>query len=161
MSETQLDRLDKLILNAIQSGFPVTARPYQSLAEKLNRDYHLDLNEAETWGRVKSLRKNGFIRRMGGIFNAGPLGYRSVLCAARVSEDKLALFSRLVNQAHQVTHNYLRSNPLNVWFTFSSDRPEALENFLADLKRKSGVEEIHVLEAERLFKIKVDFKFNA
>jgi len=161
MSEMQLDRLDKLILNAIQSGFPVEARPYKALAEKLNQDYHLDLSEEETWSRVKSLRDNGFIRRMGGIFNAGPLGYRSVLCAARVPEDKLALFSQLVNQAHQVTHNYLRSNSLNVWFTFSSDRPEALESFLAELKRKSGVEEIHLLEAEKLFKIKVDFKFNA
>lgn len=161
MSDIQLDRLDKLILNAIQSGFPVEARPYQALAEKLNQDFNLNLNEEETWSRVKSLRNNGFIRRMGAIFNAGLIGYRSALCAARVPEDKLELFSRLVNQAHQVTHNYLRSNSLNVWFTFSSDRPEALRNFLADLKKESGVEEIHVLEVEKLFKIKVDFKFNA
>lgn len=160
MSNTHLDRLDRLILNAIQSGFPVAPRPYRLLAEQLERDLDLPLSEDEVWRRVKALKSNGFIRRIGGVFNAGPLGYRSTLCAAKVPADKLESFSRLVNQAPQVTHNYLRSDELNVWFTFSSDRPEALGLFLADLKRQSGVEEIHVLEAEKLFKIKVDFKFS-
>ena len=155
----ELDRLDKLILNAIQSGFPVAARPYQALAEKLADD-EVSLSETEVWHRVKALRDNGFIRRMGAIFNAGPLGYRSTLCAAKVPEEKLEKFSGLVNQASQVTHNYLRSDALNVWFTFSSNCPEALGEFLAKLKRESGVNEIHVLEAEQLFKIKVDFKFS-
>ena len=159
MSEIQLDRVDKLILNAIQSGFPVETRPYQVLAEKLAA-CGLDLSETEVWKRVKALRSNGFIRRVGAIFNAGPIGYRSSLCTARVPGNKLDVFSALVNQAPQVTHNYLRSDSLDVWFTFSSDRPEALDEFLSDLKDKSGVDEIHVLEAEQLFKIKVDFKFS-
>lgn len=155
----QLNHLDKLILNAIQSGFPVEARPYRALAEKLSEN-GLSLSETDVWQRVKALRDNGFIRRLGAIFNAGTIGYRSTLCAAKVPDDKLEKFGALVNQASQVTHNYLRSDDLNVWFTFSSNRAEALDEFLTKLKIESGVDEIHVLEAEQLFKIKVDFKFS-
>lgn len=161
MTPPQLDRLDRLILNTIQDGFPVAARPYQVLAERLRAEHEgLELSEDEVWRRVSALRQGGFIRRLGAIFNAGPLGYRSTLCAARVPEDKLVLFSGLVNQAPQVTHNYLRSDGLNIWFTFTSDRPRDLSNFLDWLKAESGVREIHVLESEKMFKIKVDFQFS-
>jgi Transcriptional regulators len=160
MTQPQLDRLDRLILNTIQGGFPVDARPYRVLAERLSAEHSLELSEDEVLTRVSAMKRNGFIRRLGAIFNAAPLGYRSTLCAARVPEDKLMLFSGLVNQAPQVTHNYLRSDDLNIWFTFTSDQPLELTNFLNWLKTESGVEEIHVLEAEKLFKIKVDFKFS-
>lgn len=160
MTQTQLDRLDRLILNTIQGGFPVDTQPYQVLAERLNAEHNLELSGHEVWTRVAAMKRNGFIRRLGAIFNAGPLGYRSTLCAARVPEDKLMLFSGLVNQAPQVTHNYLRSDNLNIWFTFTSDQPLELSNFLTWLKAESGVEEVHVLESEKLFKIKVDFKFS-
>ncbi|MDR2945809.1 MAG: AsnC family transcriptional regulator [Candidatus Adiutrix sp.] len=153
------DRLDRLILNAIQRDFPVAARPYAVLAERLNRDQGTDLTEGELHARVKALRDNGFIRRLGAVFNAGPLGYRSTLCAARVPEDRLEAVAALVSAAPEVTHNYLRSDALNLWFTFSSHRPEALGEFLGNLKAQTGLTEVHVLDSEKLFKIKVDFKF--
>lgn len=160
MSQVQLDHWDRLILNTIQAGFPVAARPYQVLADRLNAEHQLKLTEEEVWARVAAMKRNGFIRRLGAIFNAGPLGYRSTLCAARAPKDKLSLFSELVNQAPQVTHNYLRSDDLNIWFTFTSDQPLELSDFLDWLKTESGVTDIHVLESEKLFKIKVNFQFS-
>jgi len=157
---TNLDRLDRLILNTIQDGFPIDPRPYRVLAERLNAEEGLELTENEIQSRVTDMKRRGFIRRLGAIFNAGPLGYRSTLCAARVPADKLERFSQLVNQAPEVTHNYLRSDDLNVWFTFTADQPRELTNFLRILKTESGVEEVYVLESEKLFKIKVDFKFS-
>lgn len=159
MSERELDRLDRLdrlILNSIQSDFPVAARPYAELARRLGAAGE-NLTEAELWTRVRALKHDGFIRRLGAVFNAGPLGYRSTLCAARVPADRVEDFSHLVGRAPQVTHNYLRSGELNAWFTFTSDRPGDLADFLEHLKREGGAEDIQVLEAEKLFKIKVDF----
>ena len=155
-----LDRLDKLILNAIQRDFPVEARPYAVLAERLNREHEVTLTEDELWSRVKALKDDGFIRRLGAVFNAAPLGYRSTLCAARVPKDKLAAVAALVNAAPEVTHNYLRSDELNLWFTFSTNRPEDLPAFLDRIKGQTGIDELHVLDSEKLFKIKVDFKFS-
>ena len=155
-----LDRLDKLILNAIQRNFPVDGRPYAVLAERLNTERNLSLTEDEVWLRVKSLRDNGFIRRLGAVFNAGPLGYRSTLCAARVPADKLEAVAALVNAAPEVTHNYLRTDELNLWFTFTTNRSADLPAFLDKIRTRTGVEDIQVLDSEKLFKIKVDFKFS-
>lgn len=160
MISDRLDRIDRHILNAIQAGFPVDPRPYLVLAERLNADDQLGLTEEDVWSRVKALRGDGFIRRLGAIFNAGPLGYRSVLCAARVPADRLEDFSRRVNLAPQVTHNYLRSDDLNLWFTFTSEHREELDEFLTGLKSATGVNDVYVLESEKLFKIKVNFKFS-
>ena len=159
MTATELDRLDRLILNTIQRDFPIEARPYQALAKRLNQDHGLALTEAEVLNRVNSLKSRKFIRRLGAVFNATSLGYRSTLCAARVPEAQLEAFSALVNRAPQVTHNYLRSDDLNVWFTFTANTPSELTEFLQRLKKESGVTDIFVLESEKLFKIKVDFKF--
>lgn len=158
--QPELDRLDRLILNTIQDGFPIDSRPYRVLAEQLNAGQGLELTENEIRNRVTAMKHRGFIRRLGAIFNAGPLGYRSTLCAARVPTDKLEQFGEMVNRAPEVTHNYLRSDDLNVWFTFTADQPQELTEFLNKLKTESGVEEIYVLESEKLFKIKVDFKFS-
>ncbi len=159
MSNPELDRLDRLILNAIQSDFPIAPRPYQILAERLNETHLLELTETEVWSRVAALKQGGFIRRLGAVFNAGPLGYRSTLCAAKVPPDRLERFSALVSQAPQVTHNYLRTDEVNAWFTFTGEPSESVDDFLDHLKQESGVEEIHILESEKLFKITVTFNF--
>lgn len=155
---TQLDHIDRLILNSIQEDFPVESRPYQALAERINQAHRLSLTGDDVLGRVTNLKKNGYIRRLGAVFNARELGYNSTLCAARVPQDKVETFAARVNQAPQVTHNYLRSDELNVWFTFTSETQEELFNFLGKLKQETGVEEIHILESEKLFKIKVGFQ---
>ena len=159
MTQTGLDHLDRLILNAIQKDFPVAGRPYAVLAQRLNAEHGLALDETELLGRVHALKQNGFIRRLGAVFTPAPLGYRSTLCAARVPADKVEEFGRLVSRSPQVTHNYLRSDDLNVWFTFTGRDQEELDRFLTALKAESGLSDIHVLESEKLFKIKVQFNF--
>jgi DNA-binding Lrp family transcriptional regulator len=77
-----------------------------------------------------------------------------------VPPDKLEKIAELVNAAPQVTHNYLRSDELNLWFTFTTRYPGELETFLARLKETGGLAEIYALDTEKLFKIKVDFRFS-
>ena len=159
MTGTGLDHLDRLILNAAQSDFPVAARPYAVLAERLNRTAGLKLTEEDVHARFLALRREGIVRRLGAVFNARDLGYQSTLCAARVPADKLALFRNLTDQAPQITHNYLRAGEMNAWFTFTCRGPEDLDEFLTRLKEETGLAEVLVLEAEKTFKIKVDFQF--
>ena len=109
-----LDDIDKSIINRIQSDFPTSQRPYHVIAEGL------DLTEDEVILRLTRLKKGGIIRRIGGNFVPEKLGYVSTLCAAKVPSDKVEKFAGVVNAFPGVTHNYLRDNPYNVWFTFIS-----------------------------------------
>jgi len=146
-----LDETDRLILNRVQSDFPVASRPYLAIADELG------LTEREVIDRVLRLKQSGIIRRIGGNFVPGKLGYVSTLCAARVPVDQVPRFAAAVNRHPGVTHNYLRENAFNVWFTFIAPSMEEIEAKLKEISAETGVTEILNLPATRVFKIKAQF----
>ncbi len=146
-----LDDTDKSIINRIQSEFPITSRPFLTIAEEL------DLTETEVLARVARLKKEGIIRRIGGNFVPGKLGFVSTLCAARVPADKIERFAAVVNRYPGVTHNYQRDNHYNVWFTFISPSMDEIEANLKKITTETGVNDILNLPATRVFKIKAQF----
>jgi len=146
-----LDDDDRAILNRIQSDFPITARPYLAIAEAIG------LSEQAVIARVRRLKQAGLIRRIGGNFVPGKLGYVSTLCAARVPPEKLALFTAAVNRQPGVTHNYLRENTFNVWFTFIAPSMAEIEAHLREISAATGITEILNLPATKVFKIKAQF----
>jgi len=146
-----LDDIDKAIVNRIQSEFPITSRPYLAVAQELN------LTEKEVLDRVACLKKNGIIRRIGGNFVPGKLGFVSTLCAARVPADRIEKFAEIVNRYPGVTHNYQRDNRYNVWFTFISPSMDEIEANLKKIAEESGVSDILNLPATKVFKIRAQF----
>ncbi len=146
-----LDDIDKAILNRIQSNFPITARPYLSVADELG------LTEKEVLERVGRLKKTGIIRRIGGNFVPGKLGYVSTLCTAKVPAEKIDRFAEVVNRYPGVTHNYQRENKYNVWFTFIAPSMAEIEENLKKIADETGVHDILNLPATRVFKIRAQF----
>jgi DNA-binding Lrp family transcriptional regulator len=146
-----LNATDKKILNRIQSDFPITRNPFKTIAEEL------DLSEAEVLERVGHLKSTGIIRRIGGNFVPEKVGFVSTLCAAKVPPDLIERFAETVNAYPGVTHNYLRENDFNVWFTFIAPSREVIEQNLAEITAKTGVADILNLPATRVFKIKAQF----
>lgn len=149
---SKLDDIDKAIINRIQSDFPIASRPYLEVANELG------LSEKEVLARVARMKKAGIIRRIGGNFVPGKLGFVSTLCAARVPADKIKHFAEIVNRYPGVTHNYLRDNPYNVWFTFISPSMDEIETNLKKIVEESGVRDILNLPATKVFKIKAQFE---
>lgn len=146
-----MDETDRLIINRIQSRFPIHERPYQVLADEL------DLSEQELLNRVRTLKEKGIIRRIGGNFRPEKVGFFSTLCAAQVPEDKLDAFAECVNRFTGVTHNYVRDHRFNVWFTFIAPSVAAIEQALKDIELATGVTDILNLPATRVFKISAQF----
>jgi len=151
-SELPLDDIDRDILNQIQSDFPITSRPYRTIAEELG------LSEDEVLKRVYRLKEIGIIRRMGANFTPEKLGFVSTLCAAKVPEDKISQFAEVVNRYPGVTHNYRRENKFNIWFTFIAPSMEEINTNLKQIAAETGVAEILNLPATRVFKIRAEFK---
>ena len=147
-----MDSIDKKILNIIQKNFPVVAEPFKAIAEKIG------LNEDEVLRRIKNLKDEGIIRRIGAVFDTRKLGFVSTLCTARVPEEKLKAFVEVVNSYAGVTHNYRRSHEYNVWFTFIAPDKETLEEYLAEIRDRIGVTDIISMRAVRTFKIDATFE---
>jgi hypothetical protein len=68
------------------------------------------------------------------------------------------MFVDVVNAYPGVTHNYLRKNAYNIWFTFIAEEMAHIDDALREISEKTGVTEILNLPAEKMFKIKVDFE---
>ena len=147
-----MDEMDRMILNEIQSHFPIEARPYQALGEKLG------CSEEEVLQRVQDLKDREVIRRIGANCNSRKLGYTSTLCAAKVPSRLMERFVEVVNSYTGVTHNYRRDHDYNIWFTLIAPSEERIEHILREIVELTEVEEIISLPAERLFKIQVDFE---
>ena len=145
------DDINRAILNRIQSDFPLTPRPYLTIAEVLC------LSEDDVLTRLKRLKKEGFIRRIGGNFVPEKLGFISTLCAARVPEDKIDSFAAIVNRYPGVTHNYQRNNEFNIWFTFIAPSMDEIHENLDRIRLETGINDIINLPATKVFKIKAQF----
>jgi len=146
-----IDEIDRAILNRIQSDFPITTRPYLSIAQNLH------LSEDQVIRRIKRLKKKGIIRRIGGNFAPEKLGFVSTLCAAKVSRDKINSFAKAVNRYPGVTHNYRRDNKYNIWFTFIAQSMDEIKNNLENISQETGVKGIINLPATKMYKIKAHF----
>ncbi len=148
----EIDDVDKALLNRIQSDFPITSRPYRTIAEDLG------LSEGEVLKRVSRLKASGIIRRIGGNFTPEKLGFVSTLCAAKVPEDKISQFAEVVNRYPGVTHNYRRENTFNIWFTFIAPKMDEINANLKQIAAETGVTDILNMPATRVFKIRAEFQ---
>lgn len=148
-----MDDIDKLLLNAIQSDFPISKRPYDVLGERLG------ISGKEALSRVRALVDGGVIRKLGASFDTRGLGHVSALIAAKVPPDRLEEVARIVSEYPEVTHNYGRDFEYNLWFTPVCESQERLDAIIEEIKSRAGISDMHKLPAQRMFKIKVDFQF--
>ncbi len=149
-----MDSIDRNLLSIIQNGLSIESRPFLSLADKL------EITENEVIIRIKNLKELGYIRRIGGIFDSKKLGYSSTLCAASVPKSKIELVSEVINNYNEVTHNYLRDDNYNIWFTIIAHSNERMREIISNIKTKTGVYNIVSLPAIKLFKLKATFDIN-
>ena len=148
-----MEALHERVLDLIQSGFPLESDPYGVIAAQLGatRDDVLDA--------VAALRASGSIRRLGASFASKKLGYSSTLCALAVPGDpqEVDRVAEIVNAVPNVTHNYLRTNRYNLWFTIIARGPEEVARILSSIEKDAGCSDALNLPATALYKIKVDF----
>ncbi len=148
----ELDSIDRILLNQLQEGLPLTAEPYRDLGGMLG-----GLSQQEVLARITRLKEDGWIRRLSGFFHSAALGYQSLLCAMRVSEEHLEEMSALIRTIPGITHNYLRDHDLNMWFTLSCRSQEELDSVIERLEASGLTDRVYRLERMRQFKIHAAF----
>jgi len=145
-----LDKMDQSLLDILQNSFPLTLKPFQDIAMQLG------IKEDEVLERISRMKREGLIRRIGGIMDSGRLGFYSTLCAAAVPEARIDEVAAIINQNPGVTHNYLREHPYNIWFTLTcKSQQEALQQ-IKELENLTGCK-ILSMPTRKVYKIKVSF----
>lgn len=144
-------KVKETVLGTIQSGFPIASDPYGALAEQLG----FERDEVEK--ALLDLREEGLVRRIGASFDSKRLGYSSTLCALAVPPERADEVAAIINAYPGVTHNYLRENRYNIWFTLITRSAEDRARILGKIVEKSGCDDLLDMPATKMYKIRVDF----
>ncbi len=151
LPEMILDSVGRKLVNLLQEGLPLEKDPYGIIA----RD--LDISRSEVTERIGALVDGGVIRRIGGVFDSAAMGYSSLLVGAAVPGEIFGDAAAFVNSFPGVTHNYRRSGPLNMWFTFASGDPGEIDGLLAALRESFGLSSVYPFPKVKHFKLRVFF----
>ncbi len=144
-------KVEETVLGTIQSGFPIVPDPYGTLAEQLG----LERDEVEK--ALLDLREEGLVRRIGASFDSKRLGYSSTLCALAAPPERADEVAAIINAYPGVTHNYLRENRYNIWFTLITRSSEDRARILGQIVEQSGCGDLLDMPATKMYKIRVDF----
>ena len=146
-----LTEFDKKLLNIIQIDLPFASRPFAVIADRLESE------ESVVIERLKFLKEQGFIRRIGPFFDSSKLGYIGTLVALEVESCCIPQVAAAINSEYGVTHNYERDGSLNLWFTLFSHNLEEQTEVLKKIGDLTGVVRLINLPATQKFKVSVQF----
>jgi DNA-binding Lrp family transcriptional regulator len=145
----ELDDVDRELLNAVQWDFPLDARPYAVLGERLG------ISEPEVRDRVAKLKDTGVLRQLSAIFDTRALGYTSALVAAKVDAERVDEAAAAVSEHPGVSHNYKRNHAYNLWYTIAVPPGSSLDEHIDALHAASGSLVTRKLPTLTLYKIGV------
>lgn len=148
----ELDATDRAILNHLQSGFPLTHRPFADAGRELG------VAEDDLINRIRRLRTIGAITRFGPFFDAEAMGGAFCLCAMSVPAERFEEVVTLVNAHREVAHNYERSHRLNMWFVLACETPDGIETVAREIKEETG---LPVLRFPKLREFFIGFRVDA
>jgi DNA-binding Lrp family transcriptional regulator len=137
-----VDELDRVVIDALQDGFPVCERPFLAVAQQL------EVSEAELIARVDRLLQEGTLTRFGPLFAADRLGGELTLCAMQVPREAFDDVAQRVNAFAAVAHNYQRDHELNMWFVLATETVEGTGRSIAQIEQATGLP-VHAFPRER------------
>jgi DNA-binding Lrp family transcriptional regulator len=142
---------DKQLLNVLQTKLPISKRPFADMAKILETDEEIVLE------RLKQLKEEGYLRRIGPFFDSEKLGYKGVLVAVKVKQGCMEEVAEFINRYPGATHNYEREGRYNLWFTLLTENEMQRDLILEKIKALPGVENLINLVARKKYKINVQF----
>ena len=129
----ELDTVDRQIIAKLQGDFPLCARPYAEVAERLG------ITEDELLKRLERLLADKVLTRFGPMFQIERMGGAFVLAALAAPEARYEEITELVNTLPQVAHNYRREHELNMWFVLATETQAGIAEAVACIERDTGL----------------------
>ena len=146
----KLSELDKALINLLQDGFPLTTRPFLTVAEQVSSEENT-VSEANVMQRIQALLDEGILSRFGPMYQAERMGGGLTLAAMKVTEEDYDRVTAQVNAFSQVAHNYRREHELNMWFVLATESPEEIEDCIDDMEAVTGYHVFNMPKEEEFY----------
>ena len=129
-----MDTIDCQLVNLLQEGIEISARPFLDAAEQLG------ISEEVVVSRIGKLREDGYLSRFGPMYDAEKMGGAVSLCAMEVPPAEMESVTEIVNGLPEVAHNYERDHALNMWFVIATDDASRLQAVIDNIEAATGIE---------------------
>lgn len=126
-----MDAFELSLLNHFQRDFPLVARPFAAMAERLG------CAEADVIDTLRALKARGAVSRVGGVVTPRRIG-ASTLAAVSVPPERLAEAADRVSAFSEVNHNYEREHVFNLWFVLAAADGDRLAATLERIRGETG-----------------------
>ena len=135
-----LDEIDRKITRAMQGDFPLVEEPYKEIAAKVG------IGEEELLRRLRRLKENGQIRKMGAVLQHRAAGFTAnALCAWVVPPERMDEIARCMCESPAVSHCYDRDTaedwPYNIYTMIHARSRAECEEIAATLAAECGLSE--------------------
>lgn len=128
-----LDETDRAIINGLQGGFPLSARPFAEAGAALG------LSEEALIARIGALVAAGAVSRFGPLWNSEEMGGAVCLAAMAVPPERFEAVAEQVNAHPEIAHNYERDHELNMWFVLSALDPRRIGATARAIEAETGL----------------------
>lgn len=136
---------DKLIINHLQGGFPVSESPWDELALQLN------IPADDIIDRIQRLLDAGYLSRFGPMYHAEKMGGGLTLAAMKVPDARYEVVTAIVNSFDEVAHNYARDHVFNMWFVIATEKPEQIQQAIQQIEQQTGLRVYNMPKQEEYF----------
>ena len=140
-----MDAIDCELVNLLQDGIEISARPFLAAAEQLG------ISEEMVVSRIGRLREDGYLSRFGPMFDAEKMGGAVSLCAMEVPAAEMESVTEIVNRLPEVAHNYERNHVLNMWFVVATDDVSRLQAVIDNIEAATGIEVYNMPKLEEYY----------
>lgn len=142
MTETE-----RILLNLVQTSFPLVARPYKLIGEKAG------VTEDDCLTNLRRLAESGILRTIRAVIDWKKTGLLTTLVGVCVKNECLDNVASEINRIDQVTHNYARFGERNLWFTLIYESVKEKTDVFERIKGFDGVYDLKEFPAEKTYKI--------
>lgn len=144
-------RQENELARIVQEGFPVTERPFDELAQRMQVSADQVLQTLKGW------RKRKLLREISAVMEGSRIGYESALVCGAVPASEMDRVASIISDHPLVTHNYERRHFYNLWFTIAAPKTDGVERHVRALERLTGYRPFYILRRRHTFKIGVVF----
>ncbi len=127
-----MDELDRLIINELQDGIPITPHPFAEIASVAG------VTEEEIVSRIGQLLERKILSRFGPMYNAERLGGGLTLAAMKIPQEDFEQVAEALDELPEVAHNYERQHELNMWFVLATETPEQIAATIETIEKNTG-----------------------
>lgn len=143
------DPVDRALLDDWQRDFPITSRPFNTLAETLGQ------SEQSVVERLQRMQSAGRITRVGATCAPNTIS-ASTLAAVAAPIEQVDEIAKVIGEEQGVNHSYHREDVWNLWFVVTGPDRAFVDAALTRISDRTG---LRVLDLRLMRPFNVDLGF--